>query len=175
MAKHVKYTDDLPNEIWKPVVGYEGMYEVSNLGRVKTLPKIKGSVNFKNCYLLAQKTTKHGYLSVTLRHNKTAKYPPTHRLVAMAFIPNPDNKMEVNHIDTNKQNNHVSNLEWVTSSENKRHMIGIEKHHLTAFTWDQIRQIRALRGIMTQRAIADMFGVGHSCIGKIMLNQSYVE
>lgn len=102
-------------EYWKDVVGYEDLYLVSNLGRIKTLYKRKyGSII--NVYINQQ-----GYCFVRLNKNKKRTGLLLHRLVAKAFIPNPENKPQVNHKDGNKQNNKVDNLEWVTSSENMKH------------------------------------------------------
>ena len=98
-------------EIWKPVVGYEGFYEVSNLGRVKTLHYNR---------LLKPNKDKYGYYKVSLRLNGKSKSYTVHRLVAMAFVDNPYNKPCVGHKDETKTNNFASNLEWVTWAENDR-------------------------------------------------------
>lgn len=106
-------------EQWKTIEGHPN-YEVSNLGNVRSKDKyITTKKGWK--YLSKGKTLKPwfaSYLTVQLTNNKRATI---HRLVAQAFIPNPDNKAEVNHIDGNKRNNCVSNLEWVTRSENHTH------------------------------------------------------
>lgn len=97
-------------EIWKDCKGYEGEYQVSNFGRV-------WSVKRQN-YLTPHSHTK-GYLKVTMRaKNGKTKIEYVHRLVALAFINNPDNLPQVNHKDENKTNNHVDNLEWCTCKEN---------------------------------------------------------
>lgn len=103
-------------EEWKDVVGYEGLYQVSNEGRVKSL-KYRGSD--KECILKNRKTTK-GYLQVALWKNRKCKEIQVHRLVAMAFIPNDDpiNKTQVNHKNENKTLNTVENLEWCTNEYN---------------------------------------------------------
>ena len=95
---------------WRDVKGYEGLYYVSNMGDVKN----------KNGRAMKQRKVK-GYNMVNLTKNGVAKGETVSRLVAKAFIPNPYNKKEVNHIDENKLNNHVSNLEWVTPKENSNH------------------------------------------------------
>ena len=93
------------NEVWKDIVGYEGHYQVSNLGRVK-------SIKFGKEKILKQAFDKDGYLqSVLSKNNKHITFL-THRLVAKAFIDNPNNYCEINHKDENKQNNCVDNLEW---------------------------------------------------------------
>lgn len=100
-------------EIWKPVKGFEDRYKVSNLGHI---------YSNKNERLLKTPPGKRGYPVVNLMvDNKKARLCTVHRLVAEAFIPNPDNKPEVNHIDGNRCNNNVSNLEWCTLRENNLH------------------------------------------------------
>ena len=92
-------------EIWKDVVGYEGLYQVSNLGRVKSL-RIKRHVDG----IMTTKTRKNGYVFIFLHINKKRVWKSVHRLVAIAFIPNPENKSEIDHIDGNPSNNIVTNL-----------------------------------------------------------------
>ena len=99
-------------EIWKDIEGFEGLYQVSNLGRTKRLYK-----NDKE-KILKPFSNKDGYLRVNLCKEGKSKQSKVHRLVAKAFIPNLDNKSQVNHRDENKSNNKVENLEWVTSKEN---------------------------------------------------------
>lgn len=97
-------------EQWRDIPGYEGLYQVSSLGRVKSNKRIK-----------SLRTDKRGYLTVWLCKDSVQKNYKAHRLVALAFIPNPENKKTVNHIDGDKQNNCVENLEWATHSENIIH------------------------------------------------------
>ena len=99
-------------EIWKPIMGYEGLYEVSNLGRVKRLKKDKE-------FILKPIINKFGYLHVSLSKNNIVKNYRIHRLVAETFIPNPDNKPDVDHINTIRTDNRVENLRWVTKQENQ--------------------------------------------------------
>lgn len=103
-------------EIWKDIKGYEGIYQVSNLGKVKSLNYKRG----KHEKEIKQVLNSRGYLEVGLFNGKV-KTHRVHRLVAQTFIPNPENKDEVNHIDGNKKNNTVNNLEWNTSKENIHH------------------------------------------------------
>ena len=111
-------------EIWKPVKNYEGLYEVSNNGKVKALYKrvdgIKCHREWKE-HLLRLGVDPNGYYRCALSHNNQSSTKKVHRLVAEAFIPNPNNYPCVNHIDGNKQNNNVSNLEWCTHLQNMKH------------------------------------------------------
>ena len=113
-------------EIWKPIKGYEGIYEVSNKGRVKTLDKFFDWANdikiFHKGRVIKNQTDADGYEILGLSKNKIRKTAKVHRLVAQAFIPNPKKKPHVNHVDNNRKNNNVFNLEWVTPSENSAHM-----------------------------------------------------
>ena len=104
------------NEVWKDVDGFEGIYQVSNMGRLKSFKSIpEGRV-------LSNKNSKGGYLSIVLNNGKgLKKSEKIHRLVAKAFIPNPENKPQVNHKNLNKQDNVVTNLEWATLNENMKH------------------------------------------------------
>lgn len=105
-------------EIWKDIPGYESIYQVSNFGNVKSLQSGNHHSKIK---ILTPICADGRYLRVTLYKQKKPKYFPVHRLVAMAFIPNPENKPQVNHINGNKKDNRVENLEWCTSSENNLH------------------------------------------------------
>lgn len=110
------------SEIWKDIPNYENLYQVSNYGRVRSLHN-----RFKNkTYLKGCKNSK-GYLLVTLCKNHTQKAFNIHRLVAEAFIPNPNNLPCVNHIDENKINNIFTNLEWCTYQYNNTYGHRLEK------------------------------------------------
>ena len=97
-------------EVWKDIKGYEGLYQVSNMGRVR---------NSKGC-IMKQAVNDKGYLRIRLSKDGKKSHFRVHRLVAETFIPNPDNKAEVNHISCMKSDNRASNLEWVSSEENHR-------------------------------------------------------
>lgn len=97
------------DEEWQPVHGYEGLYEVSSAGRIK------------GKRLLSLRLTSDGYRNVRLSKGGKCKNARVHRLIAIAFLPNPDGLPEVNHIDGDKLNNRLDNLEWISSHENKMH------------------------------------------------------
>jgi len=112
-------------EEWIGVKGFESLYMVSNLGRVKSLPRSKTMPNGCVCYTkecILKFSTKH-YRSVSLYHDGKRHMRYVHRMVSESFIPNPKNKLQVNHINGNKLDNRVLNLEWATSSENLNHAI----------------------------------------------------
>lgn len=104
-------------ERWKDVKGYEGLYMVSDSGRVMSVGK---KSNHKESIIL-KPSNSLGYRVVSLRKDNKAKIYKVHRLVANAFVDNPSNKKQVNHIDGDKANNNAYNLEWVTASENAKH------------------------------------------------------
>ena len=104
----------LPDEEWRDVVGYEGLYQVSNRNRMKSL-----HYGVEKLHMLYP--NKNGYLTVGMNKDGKKKNFIFHVLVAQAFVPNPDGKPEVNHIDGNKQNNRPENLEWATRRENMQH------------------------------------------------------
>lgn len=118
------------HEIWKDAIGFDGVYQVSSLGRVRSCDRV---IYYKNSKLsgakskiehgkiMSQCISNSGYYILRLRKDGERKCFYTHRLIAQAFIPNPENKSQVNHIDGNRLNNCVDNLEWVTMSENVLH------------------------------------------------------
>ena len=132
-------------EEWKDIKGYEGLYKVSNLGKVKSMGHRRTHTLEKDL----KPSIFHGYEHVTLlKHGKGTKMR-VHRIVAQAFIPNPLNKPQINHIDGNKLNNCISNLEWATSQENILHAFNMGLNH-------------AQKGAENRRSIKviqmDMFG-----------------
>lgn len=104
-------------EIWKPIEEFLGLYEASNLGKIRTIRRWAA----KNPKIMTQYNPKGRYQEVHFWKEGSTTIRSVHRLVALAFIPNPENKPQINHIDGNKLNNCVDNLEWCTNSENQRH------------------------------------------------------
>ena len=99
-------------EIWRPIEGYEGLYEVSSYGRVRSLDRYDNRNCFRKGKVLSLLKGEYGYIQVSLYYNRKMYKKYVHRLVAEAFLPNPDNLPEVNHKDEDKTNNNVDNLEW---------------------------------------------------------------
>lgn len=119
----------MPEE-WRDVKGFEGKYQVSNLGRVRNIKFLGHKRSFKQERILTPKIDRNGYLIVHFSNGKKEDYNPSvHRLVAMAFIPNPNNFPVVNHKDENKENNRVDNLEWCTPQYNTAYGTGQLRAH----------------------------------------------
>lgn len=164
-------------EEWRDVEGYEGRYQVSNLGRVKALPH-KGK---KSGIKKATKSDR-GYLAIGLSRKDDSKTFRVHRLVASAFIPNPDCLIEVNHKDGIKANNHVSNLEWSTRGENMRHAYrmgllkircGEQIVHKAKLTLEQVKYIVAMQGKITACKLAASLGISDCAIHDIYKGRSW--
>lgn len=168
-------------EIWKPVVGFEGLYEVSCLGRVRSLDKIvrysRGIDNFarRKGKLLSPKVANTGYHEVVLiGHNGSRNNKRVHRLVAEAFIPNPNNYPIINHKDENKLNNLVSNLEWCTVRYNveeyskKRNLI-----YQYDLSGNLIREWNSITRA-GESVNGDRTGVQHCCAGKLKTYKNFI-
>lgn len=110
-------------EIWRDIEGWEGLYQISNCGNVKSL-------HFNKERIMKQVSDTKGYKQVRFCNKSKTEMPLIHRLVAQAFIPNPDNKPEVNHHDNDKTNNHDWNLEWVTRAENIQYAVKTGTHFI---------------------------------------------
>lgn len=155
-------------ENWKSIKGYEGLYEISDLGRIKSYKR-------KNVIILVQENNAR-YDLIYLCKGKTKKRFLIHRLVAEAFIPNNENKLEVNHIDGKRKNNCAYNLEWCTRSENAIHSYanGLQKvvfgdeSHYHKLTEKQVLEIRSIGKTMYQKDIAKMYNVDASNISNIL-------
>lgn len=115
-------------EVWKNIINFEDYYQISNYGRVKSLERIifrkNNTTYFQKERIMKLTTNKNGYLYITLRKNNKVKTFLVHRLVAQAFISNPNNLPEINHKDEDKTNNRIENLEWCTNLYNENYGSG---------------------------------------------------
>jgi hypothetical protein len=154
-------------EDWKKVPNYTG-YEASSFGRVR-------SFKHKSSKILSQSNLS-GYKRVVLSENGLARDWLVHRLVALAFLPNPENKPEVNHIDGDKTNNRLENLEWNTTSENQKHSQSVLKNRngRSKLTPEQITLAKEKVASGISRAeVGRELGVGKSCISRLILGRTY--
>jgi len=170
-------------EIWKDVKGYEGLYKISNLGRVNRLMHVRKlyhihlkkfiPVVFKDRIL--KSNMNKGYLGITLHINGSKKQCYIHRLIAEAFIPNPENKPEVNHKNGIKSDNRIENLEWVTHKENMIHAgrMGVmnggigENNGMSKLNEFQVRVIRKSSGL-THLELSKVFNVHRTTVSYII-------
>lgn len=111
----------MQKEIWKPISGYENLYDVSSLGRIRSYPR--NGTRDKEIHILHPSIDSRGYCRVALCKDNTMKQYSIHRLVLKTFTPVDKTELEVNHIDGNPRNNTLDNLEWVTPSENHLHRV----------------------------------------------------
>jgi hypothetical protein len=175
-------------EIWKPIAGYEGFYEVSSAGRVKSLARYRdmGPSGLQPIPTRILKGSWSGlrkqYRMVCLHKNREKEGRLIHRLVAEAFVPNPDNKPQINHKDGNGRNNKVKNLEWVTSKENHEHahatglglkgsMVGTSK--TTEKVIQKLKIILASGKKQSARKIAEELGITEKTVYNVKYNYSW--
>ncbi len=177
----------MSKEIWKDVKGYEGYYSVSNRGIVKSLDRVidhhgNGLFTRKRKGIILSQYEHKGYFYLTLSLNGVRKKQLVHRVVASTFIQNPENKRTVNHIDGDKSNNNVDNLEWATSAENNQHAYDTglfttfgENQPTSILKYDEVVKIRELHktGKYLHRELAEMFGMSRRHIGNIVNNKRW--
>lgn len=164
------------NEDWKDVENYEGYYQISSLGRVRSVTRLiiyKTGKRFTyKSRILKQRTDKDGYLRITLNKECKLSTMSMHRLVAIHFIPNPDNLLQVNHLDGDKTNNSISNLEWCNVYDNLKHSYreGLKKTKLNEQDVKDIKELYKL-GKHTQKQIGELYGVNKEHINGIINNK----
>lgn len=171
-------------EIFKSVTGYDGYYEVSNCGRLKSLAK-RWSVGIKGETFLKSHSNKLGYCTVTLCVDKVKKLVGVHRLVAKEFCENPNNYDVVNHLDSNPSNNVWTNLEWTTTSGNAIHGYGFgfreakkgESSHYAKLTEREVLKIRFYYKTFHphHKELAKMYNVSRGTITKIILRKRWAH
>lgn len=181
----------MEEEVWKPVVGYEGLYEVSNLGRVRNVGSGKNRVYGQ--IIKPQINRRWGYWQVGLRDGigKWAKTHRLHRVVAIAFLGPVPSGYEVNHLDGDKGNNRLENIEYCTPSANHLHRCHVlgkisptaqlrrcgEKNTMAKLSREQVEEIKTLleHKVLPQTKIAARYGVSQTCVSKIKCGQRWVE
>jgi hypothetical protein len=172
-------------QVWKYIDGFEDLYMVSNFGSVKSLEKMwathNKAIRTKPETIMKQSKDSNGYFQVCLSKGGKAKNYLVHRLVAKAFIENPHNKGDVNHINCNKTDNRVENLEWATRSENIKHALDNNlvdsakgsRHGMSLLKEQDVIEIRSLKDKYTKKQLAEMYGVGRRSINEILNGKSW--
>lgn len=174
-------------EIWKDIQGYESLYQISNLGRVKSLKRKCGQGNnnsrMVNERIRRDRVNSRGYCYVSLHKNGKRKTFTIHRMVGLAFIINPKHYPEINHIDGIKTNNNVNNLEWVTTSMNIKHAYSIgmketmrgESSNLSKLKLSQVIKIRQLysKGNYNKIYLSKLFNCSLGNIRLILNNKTW--
>ena len=170
------------DEIWKDIQGYERLYQVSNLGRVKALPRTDSNNRHRKERIMKQFRDKDGYYILGLTKNHKHKTVRVHRLVANAFVQNPLNLPQVNHINEIKTDNRAENLEWCTDAYNltygsREHQFAGENNNKAKLTIEDVENIRAIyvKGDRNygQSALGKKYGLSHTQIANIVKNKSW--
>ena len=167
-------------EIWKTIDGFNGWYDISNFGKIRSWRNNTNTRGVRKTPRILKHSSVRGYMIATLFKNKERYKIATHRLVAQAFIPNTDDKPHINHKDGVRYNNHISNLEWCTRSENMRHahdnnMVNVQRGEdrpmakLTENDVKEIRQIAKGRGrFYNPKELAEKYGVHYRHISRVV-------
>lgn len=176
---------DLEGELWKPVVGWENSYEVSNLGRIKSLIRNTRTWKIRKETIMTPHIST--YIQVKLSNESKSRMPLLHRLIAEAWIPNPNPEYfkVVDHIDFDKLNNKVENLRWVSQSMNIKHTYkagrskavenGRSKSKINLEIAQEIRKFNSENTFLSQQQIGEKFGVSRSIVKDIIHNKSWVK
>ena len=179
-------------EEWKDCPEYEQVYQVSNLGRVKSKPVFVENDSLfgdeggyvKHIKIKNQTINRYGYMTTKLCFKGKCRRLTIHRLVAKAFIPNPNKYSQVNHIDGNKKNNSVTNLEWVSAAQNTKHawdtgLITSEhmkgsKHHNSKVNEDIVKDIRSNK-TLTKKELAEKYDISISTVADILRRKTWTH
>lgn len=173
-------------EEWRDIEGFDGFYQISSYGRVKSMGGWCGTARRKES-IRSVSLTKDGYEKVRLVYRGKDRTARIHRLVAEAFLPNPENKDTVNHIDGDKRNNNVANLEWANRSEQMEHAykLGLKKPEAGTKNWcsklteDDVREIRRLYVPQSREfgtvALGRKYGVTNRIIGLVVARKAYAN
>lgn len=169
-------------EEWRAVVNFDGLYEISSLGRIRSLPRLeKCGDRTRTRAGRIVKTSLKDYAKVTLHKEGKRAYFLVHRLVAQAFLEVSSQNVEVNHKDGNKQNNCSQNLEWVTKSENNLHAYALglsdapkgEAHSQAKLTEAKILYIRSMKGLKSGRKLAAQLGVSRRAVDRVLSGDAW--
>lgn len=194
MKEYEYIAEKLPEEeVWKDIIGFEGFYQVSNMGNVRSLDRVIKS-NHRRIWARKGRPLKaypnhDGYLTVKLNKNRHSKTITAHRLVAIHFVPNPGNLPEVNHKDFNRSNPRASNLEWSTHKDNIAHTVANTNHYSSCRTGEkngrsvlsesQVCEIRKRYVYGSKeyglRGLAKRYGVGRTTIGHVIRKESWQD
>lgn len=167
-------------ETWLPLFGYEGFYDASSYGRIRSIPRNGTSVGGR---ILKQTNGPAGYLAYCLHANGVHRTHRAHRLIALTFLPNPDNKPHVNHINGDKKDNRIENLEWCTARENINHAYktglkvanSMEDHGLNCLDRTQALCIhQLLLDGMNYTSIAGYFKISTGTVGQIAMGRHWI-
>lgn len=177
--------NDLPNEIWKPIKNYEGSYEISNMGRVKTLERRSKTKIVKENKILTLKQSQFGYIQTKLNKNSKFWMPIVSRLVAEHFCNPPEYKWVANHINCVRWDNRAENLECISQSQNMRYAYRLgrksqngEKNHQAKITMEIAKSIRRYKeenDHLSNREIGLKFGLAQGHIKDIVNYKSWKE
>lgn len=182
-AKYGSKIKSLPGEIWKPIPQTNGLYLISNKGRLKSVERVtkapKGATRIHKEIIRKLVLNSNGYYSINILIDQKLQTFRVHRLMAEAFIPNPENKEQVNHINGIKDDNRLENLEWSTRSENALHSYRVIGNKVTPLrgemngnaklTAEDVLEIRRVHSITKNATeIARRYGVHHSLISNIV-------
>ena len=191
VKKYFEVKKESIKEVWKDIKGWEDIYKISNKGEIYKYPfsiinKDGKTVNHSG-YIIKQSINSSNYKKVSLHDGKTSKNYYTHRLLAENFIPNPLSKPEVNHIDGNKWNDNLNNLEWVTKSENSFHAFDTGLRSITQFNKYRVaesgrkfnyKQVEEIKGLLkqghTKKEIAEIYNVQGSTICNLINGKTYL-